>query len=78
MAKRCLHASGWYIREASLIAASDGSALTLLPPNHGTRGTRVDRVRAICNAGCGASRNVYLTAVDFTFGKIRRKDLEAL
>lgn len=78
MPKRCLHDAGWYIRDASLIADSDGAALTLFPPNHGDRGARVDKVRATCNAGCGASRNVYLTGVEFTFGKIRRKDLEAL
>jgi hypothetical protein len=77
MSKRCLHTAGWYIREASLLAASDGATLTLFPPNHGKQGARADKVQAICNAGCGATRNVYLTAVEFTFGNIRRKDLEA-
>lgn len=67
MAKRCKHRSGWYVEKAQLMADDDGS-LTILPMPGGRR----DKAVAICNAGCGATRNVYLDSVEIRFGKIRR------
>lgn len=68
--RRCRHEAGWYIREVSLMASSDGSALTILA-SVPQRGARDDKAVAVCNCSCGATRNVYLTGVEFTFGKVR-------
>jgi hypothetical protein len=70
---KCQHNSGWYVAEASIVCNDDRSALTIFPGKHG-RGYRADKVRAVCNAGCGATRNVYLTSVEFYFGKVRKAE----
>jgi hypothetical protein len=68
--KRCPHNAGWYIRSAELMASPDGDELTILA-DVTKPGPQVDKALATCNAGCGASRNVYLKSVDFKFGKVR-------
>lgn len=66
--KRCKHDRGWYIQDAQIMAGDD--YFTLMPmPN---KSNRQDKALAICNCGCGATRNVYLTSADFKFGKVRR------
>ncbi len=69
MKKRCSHNSGWYVQNVWLVADDD---ILMILADRSRRGSRDDKAVATCNiTGCGATRNLYLTAVDFKLGKIR-------
>jgi hypothetical protein len=72
--KRCKHNAGWYIQDAQLMADHDGS-LTILPMPRGRH--QRDKAVAVCNSGCGATRNVYLKSVEIAFGKVRKPQPES-
>jgi hypothetical protein len=73
--KPCKHNCGWYISNAQLMVFED--ELTILPMPNVSK--QRDKTVAICNCGCGATRNVYLTSVDFKLGKVRpSRDSEAI
>lgn len=68
--KTCKHDCGWYIENAQIMVGDD--YFSLLPMPNAAR--REDKAVAVCNCGCGATRNVYLLSADFTFGKVRKPE----